>query len=129
MRTALIAASLVLGAGLAAAAQQPAARTYQREVPDSLAAQTRVSEDSARAIAMRRIPRGVVQKLELERERGHLIYSWVLKIAGRAGVEEVNVDALSGRILGVEHEADEPARPDTTKHVQLRTPRPPARRP
>ena len=130
MRTAFLTASLTLGAALAVAAQQPAARSYQREVPDSLAAQTRISEDSARAIAQRRIPRGVVQKLEVERERGHLIYSWELKIPGHSGIEEVNVDALTGRIVGVEHEADEPsARPDTTKHFQVRPARPPVRRP
>jgi uncharacterized membrane protein YkoI len=135
----LIAVSLAVGIALAASAQQPgvagqvksaaqqpgAARSYQREVPDSLAAQTRITEDSARAIAQRRIPRGVVQKLEVERERGHLIYSWELKIPGHPGIEEVNVDALTGRIIGVEHEADQPARADTTlKRHRPAQPRP-----
>jgi len=128
MRIALFATSLMLGGALTLAAQQPPARSYVREVPDSLAAQARISEDSARAIAQHRIPRGVVRKLEVERERGHLIYSWELKIPGHAGVEEVNVDALTGRIVGVEHE-NEPAPADTTrKHPNLtRHPPVPAR--
>src|SRR5882672_4890522 len=39
---------------LTALAQQPAAPAYKREVPDSLIAKVKVSEDSARAIAPQR---------------------------------------------------------------------------
>ena len=90
---------------LAALFQQPAAPAYKREVPDSLIAKVRVSEDSARAIALRRVPGGTVQALELEREGGRLIYSWDIKVAGKPGITEVHVNALTGRILAVEHES------------------------
>ena len=116
--TGVVAALLVLAAASGAPAQQPPAHAapharqdsthhapaYRREVSATLARQARISEDSARGIAMRRIPGGVVQALELERENGHLIYSFDLKIAGHSGIEEVNVDALNGRVLAVEHE-------------------------
>jgi len=91
---------------LAALAQQPAAPAYKREVPDSLIAKVKVSEDSARAIALRRVPGGTVQALELEREGGRLIYSWDIKIAGKPGITEVHVSALTGRIVAVEHESN-----------------------
>jgi len=91
---------------LAALGQQPAAPAYKREVPDSLMAKVKVSEDSARAIALRRVPGGTVQALELEREGGRLIYSWDIKVAGKPGITEVHVSAVSGRILAVEHEAN-----------------------
>ena len=91
---------------LAALAQQPAAPAYKREVPDSLIAKVKVSEDSARAIALRRVPGGTVQALELEREGGRLIYSWDIKVAGKPGITEVHVSALTGRIVAVEHESN-----------------------
>jgi len=91
---------------LTALAQQPAAPAYKREVPDSLIAKVKVSEDSARAIALRRVPGGTVQALELEREGGRLIYSWDIKVAGKPGITEVHVSALTGRIVAVEHESN-----------------------
>ena len=85
--------------------QQPAPPAYKRDVPDSLAAKVKVSEDSARAIALRRVPGGTIQALELEREGGTLLYSWDIKVAGKPGITEVHVNALTGRILSVEHES------------------------
>ncbi|MGI8499333.1 MAG: PepSY domain-containing protein [Gemmatimonadaceae bacterium] len=78
--------------------------TYKRAVPARLAARARISEDSARAIARSRVPNGDVQALELEQGKGKLIYSFDLKIPGRAGIEEVDVTALNGKVVGVEHE-------------------------
>jgi uncharacterized membrane protein YkoI len=104
-------AVLVAAVALPARAQQPrhpmvhAARPYRREVPRRLLARTRISEDSALKVAMARIPGARVQALELENEKGHLIWSWEMKIAGKSGIEEVNVDALDGSIVGVEHES------------------------
>lgn len=111
-RIALGLATVLLFGGGAAAAQQPAADTghkaapaYTREVPDSLRAQAKVSEDSARGVALAHAPGGTVQGLELEREHGRLIWSFDIKIAGKPGITEVNVNALDGSIVGVEHEA------------------------
>lgn len=86
------------------AAQQPAARAYKRDVPAELLSQTRISEDSARTIALKRVPGSAVKALELEREHGLLMWSFDLTVAGKPGVEEVEVDALTGKIVAVEHE-------------------------
>ncbi|HEX9486368.1 MAG TPA: PepSY domain-containing protein [Gemmatimonadales bacterium] len=96
--------SLVTGGGLAA--QQPAAPAYKRDVPAALLSQARISEDSARTLALKRVPGSAVKQLELEREHGLLIWSFDLTVAGKPGVEEVEVDALTGKIVGVEHEAN-----------------------
>ena len=103
-RVAAIATALALTGipAILSAQQHPAA--YRREVPARLLRQTRITEDSARAIALARIPGATVQALELENENGHLIWSWEMKIAGKSGIEEVNVDARDGRVVGVEHE-------------------------
>jgi len=77
---------------------------YKREVPPALAARAGITEDSARAIAQRRFPRGRILALELEKEKGKLIYSFDLKLPGKSGNEEVNVNAMDGTIVGVEHE-------------------------
>ena len=103
-----ILAALVLAAMPTLAAPQgstPTARpAYKREVPRRLLAQAKVGEDSSLKIALARIPGAAVQAVELENEHGHLIWSWELKIAGKSGIEEVNVDARDGSIVGVEHE-------------------------
>ena len=90
-----------------AAAQQPTPHqppAYRREVPRRLLAQATVSEDSALTIALARLPGAKARAVELENEHGHLIWSWELRLAGRTGIEEVNVDALDGHVVGVEHE-------------------------
>jgi Predicted membrane protein len=51
-----------------------------------------------------RVPNGSVSSEELERENGHLIYSFDVKVPGKSGIQEVNVNALSGKVLGVHHE-------------------------
>jgi len=44
---------------------------------------------------------------ELEIEQGFLIYSIDIKVTGKDGIEEVWVDAGSGKVLARTHEADE----------------------
>ena len=101
--------TLIAACSLAAAslnAQQTTQQSqsgYKREVPDSLVAKAKITEDSARAVALKRVP-GTVQSLELENERGRLIYSWDIKVAGKPGITEVHVSALNGRVLSVAHE-------------------------
>jgi len=98
----IVAAALTVSS---AAAQQPSHPSYRREVPARLLRQTKVSEDSALKVAQARIPSGTVQALELENENGHLIWSFEFKVGTLAGIYEVNVDALTGALVGkVEHE-------------------------
>jgi uncharacterized membrane protein YkoI len=87
------------------AAHRARARTYKREVPDSLVSKVKISEDSARKIVLREVPGGRIQALELEWENGALIYSWDLKVKGKAGVTEVHISAIDGKVLAAEHEA------------------------
>lgn len=93
---------LCLSAGSLAAQQVLPAL---KEDKPGLAAQATVSADSALHIARLRVPRGTVAAREIEEEDGRLIYSFDLKVPGRSGIEEVNVDARTGVIVGVEHES------------------------
>ena len=64
----------------------------------------KLTEAQARKIAAREVPTGRVQSAELEQEHGHLIYSFDIKVAGKSGIEEINVDAMNGKVLAHEHE-------------------------
>lgn len=94
--------TVLAGAG-ALAAQQP---NYKRDLPDSLAKEAKVTEGAAIAVAKRAVPKGDVASIELEREGGRLIYSMDVKTAGKSGIDEVNVDAKTGKMVGkVQHES------------------------
>lgn len=67
----------------------------------------RVPEPDARAAALAAVPGAAVKGEELEREDGRWIYSYDLVIPGRSGVEEVHVDAVTGKVLAREHEGEE----------------------
>lgn len=122
MRTLRLAFLLALAPALAAAQATPAVpaapRTHARAWPDTGLkvergadrAQATFSLDSARALALRTVPGGAIRSSELERERGKLIYSFDVKVPGKRGIEEVNVDAKTGALVGREHEGEEDER-------------------
>lgn len=64
----------------------------------------RISADSAQVIALARVA-GKVKSRELEKEHGRLIYSFDIVVEGKSGIQEVNVDARTGKIVSVEHES------------------------
>jgi uncharacterized membrane protein YkoI len=97
-------ATLAATAGAQATAGTQATPQPKTDIPAALAKKAKISLDSARTIATHRVPNATIASQELERENGRLIYSFDMKVAGKAGVEEVNVNALNGRIVGVSHE-------------------------
>lgn len=99
--------AVVLGAGVSAA-QSPTSMdsskktmqmpAYRRTVPDSLVAQAKVTEDSARTLAMSKVPNGAIQTLTLERRRGKLVWSFAIRDPAKSGSTQVFVDALDGSV-------------------------------
>lgn len=73
--------------------------------------EAKLSEADARKMAMEKVPNGTIKEGELERENGHLQWSFDVAVPGQSGITEVNIDAISGQILGVAREsaADEKA--------------------
>ncbi len=63
-----------------------------------------VTADVATATARARVPKGTIEAAEIEEEGGKLVYSFDIKTAGRTGIDEVNVDAHTGKVLSVSHE-------------------------
>ena len=116
--TALLTLACTLGLAGTAAAQVKTPTTAQAstqvrpqdttgvktDIPPALAKSAKISLDSARAIAMKRVANATIQSQELEREHGRLIYSFDMKVPGKAGITEVNVNARTGAVVGVSHE-------------------------
>lgn len=100
----LTAAVALLSAGATVGAAQATKPSYKREIPSKLSKQAKVAEDSAAVIALAKVPNGKIQSVELEEEHGKLQYSYDIKVSGKSGIEEVNVSAIDGHVIGVEHE-------------------------
>lgn len=113
-RTLLTAALLLAPAVLIA--QQPtpkpaaAAKMAKEEATEAqLMKEAKVSDAVARVTALQAVPGGVVKDHELEREHGKLIWSYDITVAGKRGIDEVAIDAMTGAMLSKVHEtpADE----------------------
>lgn len=86
------------------AATAASAAPVKSDIPADLAKEAKVSLEAARKTALERVKHGTVRSEELEREHGKLIYSFDVAVAGKTGVTEVNVDAMTGKVSNVHHE-------------------------
>ena len=102
MMQTLVAAGAIAAASTTLAAQ---GTTYKRDLPAKLVKQAKVSEANAAKTAAARVPNGHIQAVELENEGGRLIYSYEVKVPGRSGIEEINVNAKTGAVVSTEHES------------------------
>ncbi len=97
-------AVLTFAAALAATPLSVAAAPHHTTTQSDLQKEAKIPMSKARSIALGRVRNGHIRSAELERERGHLIYSFDISEAKRSGVTEVNVDATNGKIIAVQHE-------------------------
>jgi uncharacterized membrane protein YkoI len=94
-------ASLLALAGVLTLSHAFAAEPSQAE----LKAQAKISEAQATATAQARVPNAKVQSVELEREHGRLVWSFDLAQDGKPGATEIQVDAISGKIVSMKKES------------------------
>ena len=95
MRKTLFVASLVIviaGAAIAATviAKSPKAK---------------ITKSAARATALALVPGGVVKSSELETENHRLIYSFDIAQPNKSGIEEVQISAVTGKLVNRHHES------------------------
>ena len=82
-------------------------KTHKKAMKESQATlqkEAKISEETARATALKEVPNGTVKSSELEREHGKLIYSYDISVPGKSGIEEVNVNAIDGSVVAKQHE-------------------------
>jgi uncharacterized membrane protein YkoI len=102
----LTAMAAVALAATTASAQAPAVSTApaKHETMKQLQAEAKVTEKAARTTALAQVPGGKVTKHELERENGKLLYSYDIATKGKSGIDEVQIDAVTGTVLSNKHE-------------------------
>jgi uncharacterized membrane protein YkoI len=76
----------------------------ETENESALQKQAKISKADAEATALARVPTGTVKECELEEEHGRVIWSVTLTTPDSQDVTEVNVDAVSGIVVKIEHE-------------------------
>jgi len=63
-------------------------------------AEAKISKETAQATAQTKVPDGTVKESELEKEKGKLIWSFGFTIPDSKDIKEVNVDAITGDVVG-----------------------------
>lgn len=96
--TALAIATLLLGTPARADG------VLMKEEKPGFLKKAKVTPEAATAAAQAKVPKGKIIAAEIEEEDGKLIYSFEIKTKGKSGIDEVNIDALTGAVLGVQHE-------------------------
>jgi uncharacterized membrane protein YkoI len=79
-------------------------KVKKAETQAALQKEAKISEETARATALKEVPTGTVKSSELEREHGKLIYSYDITVPGKTGINEVNVNAIDGSVVAKQHE-------------------------
>jgi uncharacterized membrane protein YkoI len=87
----------LLAAGLVAGCESEAGEHHA-----DIKAEAKITEADARATALTKVPDGTIKEAELEKEKGKLIWSFDIAQPNAEGISEINVDAITGTIVGVE---------------------------
>jgi Peptidase propeptide and YPEB domain len=91
-----------------------------KEAEPGLKSQARIASDSAMKIALARVPGGTIKEAEVEKEHGRVVYSFDIVEPKKSGVEEVLVDAKSGKVVSATHESAAAEAKERATEVQSR---------
>jgi hypothetical protein len=97
--------SALLALAIAAPALAGQGVTVKEEKP-GLLKKAKITAEAATATAKALLPNARIKAAEIEEENGKLIYSFDFATAGKSGIDEVNIDAVTGKQVGkIEHES------------------------
>lgn len=94
--------------------------TYPRDLPAALVKEAKIPEPAAARAALKAVPGARIEKMELEKEDRQFIYSYDLKTPGKAGIDEVHVDAMTGAVVSKVHESPAEEKAEAAKERQER---------
>lgn len=120
----LLAAALVAVGSFAAGATAHAQAAVHVSGSAKLKAEAKITEAAAIASARKEVPTGKIESAEIERESGKLIYSFDIKVPGKRGIEEVNVDAMTGALIAHEHETPKAEKKEAAMEAKEKTTKP-----
>ena len=66
--------------------------------------EAKISKGQAEKTAIKKVPHGVIKSGEIEREHGRLIWSFDISTPQSSNITEVQVDAMSGKIVSTQVE-------------------------
>jgi uncharacterized membrane protein YkoI len=93
-------------------------KTTKPESQATLKKEAKISEETARATALKQVPNGTIKSSELEREHGKLIYSFDISVPGKTGIDEVNVNAIDGSVVAKQHETPKAEKAEATQEAK-----------
>jgi len=102
--------------------------TVKEEKP-GLLAKAKITVAAATAAAQAKVPKGKITAIEIEEEKGKLIYSFDFKTTGKSGIDEVAVDAITGKAGAVEHENPATEKKEADADKAKGTPKPAPKKP
>ena len=73
----------------------------------ALKAQAKITKEAAAKTALAKVPDGKIKSSELEKEKGKLIWSFDISMPKSKNITEVQVDAITGKVISVEVETPE----------------------
>ena len=76
-----------------------------KEERPGLLKKAKITVEAATAAAQAKVPKGKVASIEIEEDDGKLIFSFDFKTEGKSGVDEVAVNAMTGKAGAVLHES------------------------
>lgn len=77
------------------------ASAHATDSQESLKARVKVNKTRAEKIALTKAPGGTIKTGELEREHRHLVWSFDIAEPHSRNITEVQVDAVTGKIVSV----------------------------
>ena len=83
------------------------------ETQAALQQEAKMTMADARAMALKEVPGATIQAGEIEREGGKLIYSFDMKVPGKSGIDEVNIDAMTSKLVAHQHETPKDERAES----------------
>jgi len=92
--------SLVLGMVLGFAAAILAAQPSAAE----LIKQAKITKAEAEQIALAKVSHGIVKSAEIEKEKGHLVWSFDIARPSTRDITEILLDAKTGKIISTQTE-------------------------
>jgi hypothetical protein len=95
---------ITIGSAVATLAFMFLCRIGAASSDEQLAKEAKITRSDAEHIALSKVPNGRASSGELEREHGTLIWSFDIAKPGTRNINEVQVDAKTGRIVSVKTE-------------------------
>jgi uncharacterized membrane protein YkoI len=89
--------AIVLGFAAAIFAAQPSEAELMK--------QAKITKAEAEQIALAKVSHGIVKSAEIEKEKGHLVWSFDIARPGAHDITEILVDAKTGKIISTQTES------------------------